>query len=104
MERDVDASTIQLNAQGVGYSGNPAYLRYLLIAEVTEIFMMTQGRGWFQGSDEGSKGEGLSRFLSGQFLAMNGFLGLGYRRRLRGRGPLAQQHSPGLRQHRARRP
>ena len=71
------SSTIELNAQGSSYSGNPAYLRYLLIAEVTEIFMMTQGRGWFQGGDEGSKGEGLSRFLSGQFLAMNGFLGLG---------------------------
>jgi hypothetical protein len=70
-------STIQLNAQGSSYSGNAAYLRYLLIAEVTEIFMMTQGRGWFQGADEGSKGEGLSRFLSGQFLAINGFLGLG---------------------------
>jgi hypothetical protein len=70
-------STIQLNAQGSSYSGNPVYLRYLLIAEVTEIFMMTQGTGWFQGGDEGSKGEGLSRFLSGQFLAMNGALGVG---------------------------
>ena len=71
------SSTIQLNAQGAAYSNNAAYLRYLLIAEVTEIFMMTQGTGWFQGGDEGSKGEGLSRFLSGQFLALNGFLGLG---------------------------
>ncbi len=71
------ASTIQLNAQGSSYSNNAAYLRYLLIAEVTEIFMMTQNRGWFQGGDEGSKGEGLSRFLSGQFLAQNNFLGLG---------------------------
>ena len=33
--------------------------------------------GWFQGDDEGSKGEGLSRFLSGQFLVQNGFLGVG---------------------------
>ena len=71
------SSTIKLKAQGAGYSNNPAYLRYLLIAEVTEIFMMTQNKGWFQGSDEGSKGEGLSRFLSSQFLAMNGFLGVG---------------------------
>jgi len=71
------SSTIQLKAQGASYSNNPAYLRYLLIAEVTEIFMMTQNRGWFQGSDEGSKGEGLSRFLSGQFLVANGFLGVG---------------------------
>jgi hypothetical protein len=71
------SSTIQLNAQGESYSNNPAYLRYLLIAEVTEIFMMTQNKGWFQGGNEGSKGEGLSRFLSGQFLAQNGFLGVG---------------------------
>lgn len=71
------SSTIQLKAQGSSYSNNPAYLRYLLIAEVTEIFMMTQNKGWFQGSNEGSKGEGLSRFLSGQFLAVNGFLGVG---------------------------
>jgi Polyglycine hydrolase-like, structural repeat len=71
------SSTIQLKAQGATYSNNAAYLRYLLIAEVTEIFMMTQGTGWFQGSDEGSKGEGLSRFLSGQFLARNGLLGIG---------------------------
>jgi len=71
------SSTIQLKAQGESYSSNPAYLRYLLIAEVTEIFMMTQNKGWFQGSNEGSKGEGLSRFLSGQFLVTNGFLGVG---------------------------
>ena len=71
------SSTIQLKAQGASYSNNPAYLRYLLIAEVTEIFMMRQGKGWFQGGDEGSKGEGLSRFLSSQFLALNGFLGVG---------------------------
>jgi hypothetical protein len=71
------SSVIQLKAQGAAYSSNPAYLRYLLFAEVTEILMMTQNAGWFQGSDEGSKGEGLSRFLSGQFLAMNGLLGIG---------------------------
>ena len=72
-----NSSTIQLKAQGAVYSNNPAYLRYLLIAEVVEIFMLAQNSGWFQGSNEGSKGEGLSRFLSGQFLAQNGFLGLG---------------------------
>lgn len=71
------SSTIQLKAQGASYSNNAAYLRYLLISEVTEIFMMTQGIGWFQGGNEGSKGEGLSRFLGGQFLVQNGFLGLG---------------------------
>ncbi len=71
------SSTIQLKAQGASYSNNSAYLRYLIIAEVTEIFMMAQNIGWFQGGDEGSKGEGLSRFLSGQFLVQNSFLGLG---------------------------
>jgi len=71
------SSTIQLKAQGASYSNNPAYLRYLLVAEVVEIFMMAQNIGWFQGSNEGSKGEGLSRFLSSQFLALNGFLGVG---------------------------
>ena len=71
------SSTIQLKAQGASYSNNPAYLRYLIIAEVVEIFMMAQNIGWFQGGNEGSKGEGLSRFLSGQFLAENGFLGVG---------------------------
>jgi hypothetical protein len=72
------SSTVQLIGQGPeSYINNPAYLRYLLIAEVTEIFMMAQNTGWFQGSNEGSKGEGLSRFLSSQFLVQNGFLGLG---------------------------
>ncbi|MGA8726000.1 MAG: hypothetical protein WB565_13255 [Acidimicrobiales bacterium] len=71
------ASTVTLKAQGFAYSNNPAFLRYLLIAEVSEIFMMAQNIGWFQNGNEGSKGEGLSRFLSGQFLVQNGFLGLG---------------------------
>ncbi len=71
------SSTIQLIAQGKSYANNPAYLRYLLISEVSEIFMMVQNIGWFQGGNEGSKGEGLSRFLGSQFLAQNGFLGLG---------------------------
>jgi hypothetical protein len=65
---------------GLGYDvtlkPNPAptvaLLRVLLVAEVTEMFMQTQssamgGGGWFQGDDEGSKGEGLSRFLAVQF-------------------------------------
>jgi hypothetical protein len=72
-----NTSTVSLNAQGFRYSNNPAYLRYLIISEVTEIFMMTQNIGWFQGQNEGSKGEGLSRFLGGQFLAHNGFLNIG---------------------------
>jgi len=70
-------STIDLFGQGMSYSNNPIYLRYLLIAEVVEIFMMTQNTGWFQDTSEGSKGEGLSRFLSSQFLAQNNALGIG---------------------------
>jgi hypothetical protein len=71
------SSTIQLKAQGASYSNNSAYLRYLIVSEVTEIFMMAQNKGWFQSGNEGSKGEGLSRFLGGQFLVNNGFLGVG---------------------------
>ena len=63
-------------------SGQPvAFLRYLLVSEVTEMFMLTQGRGWFypegffHGGDEGSKGEGLSRFLGAQLLRVNNLLG-----------------------------
>ena len=47
-------------------------IRYLLVSEVTEIFMSAQDHGWFAGHDEGSKGEGLSRFLGLQFLLGNG--------------------------------
>jgi len=53
-------------------------LRYLLVSEVTELFMLSQDRGWFQGhtffqgGDEGSKGEGLSQFLAVQFQLANG--------------------------------
>jgi hypothetical protein len=39
--------------------------------------MLGQNSGWFQGSNEGSKGEGLSRFLGGQLLAQNNALGIG---------------------------
>jgi hypothetical protein len=63
-------------------SGQPvAFVRYLLVMEVTEMFMATQNRGWFyheglfQSGDEGSKGEGLSRFLAAQFLSDNNLLG-----------------------------
>ena len=60
------------------------YARRLFIAEVTEMFMAIQDRGWFVddqsifGSsyrDEGSKGEGLSKFLAIQFLIANGYGG-----------------------------
>ena len=45
-------------------------VRYLLVAEVTEMFMLAQNRGWFasDGSNEGAAGEGLSRVLSSEFL------------------------------------
>lgn len=69
-------STIQLKPGGASYTNNSEYLRYLLVSEVTEIFMMAQNAGWFQGSDEGSKGEGLSRFLGARFLDVNGFADL----------------------------
>jgi hypothetical protein len=48
--------------------------RYLLVSEVTEMFMMAQGKGWFapDNSNEGSAGEGLSRFLASQFLVSIG--------------------------------
>jgi hypothetical protein len=73
------SSIVQISAEGKSYSTNPAYIRYLLVLEVVEIFMMAQGAGggWWTGSGEGSKGEGLSRFLSSQFLVQNGFLGVG---------------------------
>jgi hypothetical protein len=63
-------------------SGSPAaYIRYLLVDEVAEMFMATQNQGWFyheglfSSGDEGSKGEGLSRFLGAQFLRVNNLLG-----------------------------
>jgi hypothetical protein len=74
------SSTIQLNdAQGQSYRLDPVYLRYLIIVEAVEIFMMAQNIGWFDSAhgNEGSKGEGMSRFLGSQFLAQNGSLGLG---------------------------
>ena len=45
-------------------------VRYLLVAQVVEMFMLAQNKGWFaaDGSNEGSAGEGLSRVLSAEFL------------------------------------
>ena len=60
-----------------GTNTDPNFLRFLIVAEVTEIFMLGQNTGWFQGGDEGSKGEGLSRFLSVQFLQINGLINNG---------------------------
>jgi hypothetical protein len=53
-------------------NGNQGFVRYLLVAEMTEQFMRAQGRGWYGTNTEGSQGEGLSRFLSAQFLVANG--------------------------------
>jgi hypothetical protein len=51
-------------------SNNTDYMRYLMISEVSEMFMKAQNKGWFapDGSNEQSCGEGLSRFLAQQFL------------------------------------
>jgi hypothetical protein len=52
-------------------------IRFLVVAEVTEMFMASQKRQWFgdthvSGADEGSMGESLSRFLAFQFLSITG--------------------------------
>ncbi|MEP6729432.1 MAG: hypothetical protein ABJE10_02285 [bacterium] len=54
-------------------AGNQAFVRYLLVAEMVEQYMRAQGLGWYGQNTEGSEGEGLSRFLSGQFFILNGF-------------------------------
>ena len=55
-----------------GRNGSASFIRYLLVSEMSEQFMRAQGRGWFGTGTEGSAGEGLSRFLATQFLAVNG--------------------------------
>ncbi len=47
-------------------------VRYLLVSEVTEMFMLAQNKGWFGSGNEGSAGEGLSRFLASRFLVAIG--------------------------------
>lgn len=49
-------------------------VRYLLVAEVVEMLMLTQDKGWFASdhTNEGAAGEGLSRFLSTEFLVQSG--------------------------------
>jgi hypothetical protein len=51
-------------------NGSPLDLvRFLLVAEVTEMFMLQQGLGWSPlASSEGTAGEGLSHFLATQLL------------------------------------
>ena len=59
-----------------GNGSNLGLVRYLLVSEVVEMFMLAQStaanRGWFGVGNEGSAGEGLSRFLAAQFLIANG--------------------------------
>src|SRR5262249_25889349 len=61
-----------------GRGASLGLIRYLLVAEVTEMFMASQRQGWveptdlFNVGDEGSMGEGLSRFLGVQFLIAKG--------------------------------
>lgn len=52
-----------------GNGGALDIVRYLLVAEVTEMFMLQQGFGWSPlASSEGTAGEGLSHFLATQLL------------------------------------
>jgi len=68
--------TVTINP-GTGTSSK--FVRYLLVSEVTEMFMASQNKGWYQGAslfhgaDEGSKGEGLSRFLGFQLTLARAF-------------------------------
>jgi hypothetical protein len=57
-----------------GNGSNLNVVRYLLVAEVVEMFMLAQNKGWFasDGTNEGAAGEGLSRFLSTEFLFQSG--------------------------------
>src|SRR5271169_2530767 len=61
------------------------FIRYLLVSEVTEMFMASKNNGWFEdtglfsSADEGSKGEGLSRFLGFQFKIANGLQNVRYK-------------------------
>jgi len=72
----IHPSTVITIKPGTGTSA--ALIRYLLVSEVTEMFMASQKKGWFEdtslfsGADEGSKGEGLSRFLGAQFQIFSG--------------------------------
>ena len=53
-----------------GNGSSLTVVRYLLVAEVVEMLMLAQKKGWFasDGSNEGEAGEGLSRVLSTEFL------------------------------------
>ncbi len=55
-----------------GNGSDIGLVRYLLVSEVVEMFMLAQNKGWYGGDNEGSAGEGFSRFLAAQFLIANG--------------------------------
>jgi len=65
-------------------NSSPWWLIFLVVSEVTEMFMLDQGIGWFSGStklgdvgsngDEGTPGEALSRYLSVQYMLQVGQL------------------------------
>lgn len=69
------APTVSINLPNGDAAMN---VRFLIIAEVSEMFMESQDKGWYESesffstSDEGSMGEGLSRFLAVQLLVANG--------------------------------
>ena len=52
-----------------GGNGDANFLRDLIVAEVTEMFMFSQGKGWYaaDNTNEASNGEGLSHFLNEKF-------------------------------------
>jgi len=60
-----------------GNGSSDIFTRYLLVSEVVEMLMLAQGGNngskWYGTSNEGSAGEGLSRFLGAQFLIVNGY-------------------------------
>jgi hypothetical protein len=55
---------IQFKSNGLDSTG----LRYLFYSEVSEMLMDAQGKAWYDGSDEQSCGEALSRFCGTQLL------------------------------------
>jgi hypothetical protein len=61
---------------GPGPNPTTGLLRYLVVSEVTEMYMASQRQSWYEttywysGADEGSMGESLSRFLASQFLVL----------------------------------
>ncbi len=72
------ASTFHPNVEiDVTNAASVGHIRSVVVSEVTEMFMASQGQFWhlpstFAGSSEGSMGESLSRFLSAQFLRISG--------------------------------